>query len=174
MRKIGFLVLLLAVGFLLISCGTMLESIRNVKTVYGYTGNKIKVDVDKQVYYKLAYHQRKYGGRAISEKVEINPSEKQKKFAAYFIETVKQEFEKKGLALVEANNKQAMIEIRIMFQPAITYITTSLGTTQWVITGGIEIVRDAAENIGLSDDKTIKKVAEKLAKKTCQDFFELI
>lgn len=173
MRKIGFLVLLLMVGFLFIGCGTMTESIRNVKTVYGYSGNKIKVDVDKQVYYKLAYHQFKLGSKGIGEKVETNPSEKQKKCAAYFIEAVKQEFEKKGLALVE-NNERAMIEIRILYIPAITYITTSLARTQWVITGGIEIVRDVYENIGLSDDKTIKELAERLAKKTCQDFFELI
>ncbi len=143
----------------------------NIKTIYGDTEKKVKID--KNVSYKLVLY--KPGTFTfITDEVLLEPSEIQKKFAEYFIQFLKKEFKGKDIVLTE--DGQETIEIRIVYYPGKKMVISEFAGTRWIIRNtDREIKRIAVGSFwGYSDEQTIKDFAERLAKESFADFLKLL
>ena len=172
MKRLILIALILAVA-VMSGCSSLVEVRGNIKTVYGDTEKKVKID--KVVPYKLTFYKAKLFGYAImTDEVLLEPSEIQKKFVEHFIQTLKKEFKEKDIVLVESN--QEVIEVRITYYPGKKNMVAEFAGTRLIIKNADrEIKRMVVGSFfGNSDEQKINDLAERLARESFQDFLKLL
>ena len=171
MKKFVLIGLVFLLAVLAGGCASLVEVRGNLKTVYGDVEKKVKID--KIVPYKLVLY--KAGIQTtVTDEVLLEPSETQKRFAKYFIQFLKKEFERKGIVLVESN--QEILEIRIAYHPGKKMLIAEFAGTHWIIKNtDKEIKRMVVGSFwGYSDEQKIKDLPERLAHESFQDFLKFL